>query len=245
MNLTILLQTVPTTLADSAVAAASDVQNVAVSQPEVTLSFWDMCLKGGWMMVPLALLFVLAVYIFIERLVVLIKANRENSMFMNRIKDYVYDGKLDAAIKLCQDTDSPSARMIEKGITRLGRPMADVQVAVENVGNMEIAKLEKRLGLLATVSGGAPMLGFLGTVLGMVQAFFEMEQAGGNTINLSQLAGGIYTAMVTTVAGLIIGVCAYFAYNYLVGKVDSVMRRLEMRSMEFMDLLNEPAAGNK
>ena len=237
MNLTILLHPALTTL------AASDV--VAVSQPEVTLSFWDMCLKGGWMMVPLALLFVLAVYTFIERLVVIIKANRENSLFMNRIKDYVYDGKLDAAIKLCQDTDSPSARMIEKGITRLGRPMADVQVAVENVGNMEIAKLEKRLGLLATVSGGAPMLGFLGTVLGMVQAFFEMEQAGGNTINLSQLAGGIYTAMVTTVAGLIIGVCAYFAYNYLVGKVDSVMRRLEMRSMEFMDLLNEPAAGNK
>jgi biopolymer transport protein ExbB len=121
--------------------------------------------------------------------------------------------------------------------------MSDVLVAIENVGNIEIARLEKGLSLLATISGGAPMLGFLGTVMGMVKAFFEMEQAGGNTINLSQLSGGIYTAMVTTVAGLIVGVCAYFAYNYLVGRVNEVMRRLEMRSMEFLDLLNEPAAG--
>jgi biopolymer transport protein ExbB len=246
MNLTILLQAVGA-VSDSANAVAPAVlpQVAAVAeQPEVTevtISLWDMCLKGGWIMIPLALLFVLAIYIFIERMVVLHKAGHENSMFMNRIKDYVYDGKLESALNLCKDTDSPSARMIEKGITRLGRPMSDVQVAVENVGNMEIAKLEKHLGLLATVAGGAPMLGFLGTVLGMVEAFFEMEQAGGNTINLSQLAGGIYTAMVTTVAGLIIGVCAFFAYNYLVGRVDSVMRRLEMRSMEFMDLLNEPA----
>lgn len=250
MNLTILLQmqTVAAAAADSvndAVQAAMPPMPAATAPAEVTISFWEMCLKGGWIMIPLALLFVLAVYIFIERLVVIRKASHENSMFMNRIKDYVYDGKLESAINLCKDTDSPSARMIEKGITRLGRPMSDVQVAVENVGNIEIAKLEKHLGLLATVSGGAPMLGFLGTVLGMVQAFFEMEQAGGNTINLSQLAGGIYTAMVTTVAGLIIGVCAYFAYNYLVGRIDSVMRLLEMRSMEFMDLLNEPAAGKK
>ena len=116
--------------------------------------------------------------------------------------------------------------------------------AIENVGNIEVAKLEKGISLLATISGGAPMLGFLGTVMGMVQAFFEMEQAGGNTINLSQLSGGIYTAMVTTVAGLIVGVCAYFAYNYLVSRISGIMRRLEMRSMEFLDLLNEPAAGN-
>ena len=162
---------------------------------------------------------------------------------MNRVKDYIYEGKLDSALKLCRSTQSPSARMIEKGISRLGRPMSDVLVAIENVGNIEIAKLEKGLSLLATISGGAPMLGFLGTVMGMVKAFFEMEQAGGNTINLSQLSGGIYTAMVTTVAGLIVGVCAYFAYNYLVGRVNEVMRRLEMRSMEFLDLLNEPATG--
>ena len=214
-----------------------------VVEESAKLNFFEMCLKGGWIMIPLALMLILAIYIFIERLIVTRQASKEDASFMNRIKDYIYDGKLDAALKLCRDTKSPSARMIEKGISRLGRPMSDVLVAIENVGNIEIAKLEKGLSLLATISGGAPMLGFLGTVMGMVKAFFEMEQAGGNTINLSQLSGGIYTAMVTTVAGLIVGVCAYFAYNYLVGRVNEVMRRLEMRSMEFLDLLNEPAAG--
>ena len=214
-----------------------------VVEEPAKLNFFEMCLKGGWIMIPLALMLIFAIYIFIERLIVTRQASKEDATFMNRIKDYIYDGKLDAALKLCRDTKSPSARMIEKGISRLGRPMSDVLVAIENVGNIEIAKLEKGLSLLATISGGAPMLGFLGTVMGMVQAFFEMEQAGGNTINLSQLSGGIYTAMVTTVAGLIVGVCAYFAYNYLVGRVNEVMRRLEMRSMEFLDLLNEPAAG--
>ena len=214
-----------------------------VVEEPAKLNFFEMCLKGGWIMIPLALMLVLAIYIFIERMIVTHHASKEDVSFMDRIKDYIYDGKLDAALKLCRDTKSPSARMIEKGISRLGRPMSDVLVAIENVGNIEIARLEKCLSLLATISGGAPMLGFLGTVMGMVKAFFEMEQAGGNTINLSQLSGGIYTAMVTTVAGLIVGVCAYFAYNYLVGRVNEVMRRLEMRSMEFLDLLNEPAAG--
>ena len=229
-------QMVATMAADTLNAMAPVVEEPA------KLNFFEMCLKGGWIMIPLALMLIFAIYIFIERLIVTRQASKEDATFMNRIKDYIYDGKLDAALKLCRDTKSPSARMIEKGISRLGRPMSDVLVAIENVGNIEIAKLEKGLSLLATISGGAPMLGFLGTVMGMVQAFFEMEQAGGNTINLSQLSGGIYTAMVTTVAGLIVGVCAYFAYNYPVGRVNEVMRRLEMRSMEFLDLLNEPAA---
>ena len=196
-------------------------------------------------MIPIVLLLLIAVYIFIERVVVIRKASKEDASFMNRIKDYIYDGKLDAALNLCKDTRSPSARMIEKGISRLGRPMSDVLVAIENVGNLEIAKLEKGLGFLATIAGGAPMLGFLGTVVGMVEAFFKMEQAGGNTVDLSTLAGGIYTAMVTTVAGLIVGICAYFAYNYLVGRIDRVMRNLEIKNMEFLDLLNEPAAVKK
>ena len=230
-------QMVATMAADTLNAMAPVVEEPA------KLNFFEMCLKGGWIMIPLALMLIFAIYIFIERMIVTQQASKEDVSFMDRIKDYIYDGKLDAALKLCRDTKSPSARMIEKGISRLGRPMSDVLVAIENVGNIEVAKLEKGLSLLATISGGAPMLGFLGTVMGMVQAFFEMEQAGGNTINLSQLSGGIYTAMVTTVAGLIVGVCAYFAYNYLVGRVNEVMRRLEMRSMEFLDLLNEPAAG--
>jgi biopolymer transport protein ExbB len=224
--------------------AADTLNSMApIVEEPAKLNFFAMCLKGGWIMIPLALMLILAIYIFIERLIVTRQASKEDATFMNRVKDYIYEGKLDSALKLCRSTQSPSARMIEKGISRLGRPMSDVLVAIENVGNIEIAKLEKGLSLLATISGGAPMLGFLGTVMGMVKAFFEMEQAGGNTINLSQLSGGIYTAMVTTVAGLIVGVCAYFAYNYLVGRVNEVMRRLEMRSMEFLDLLNEQATG--
>lgn len=216
-------------------------ETVAQEAPK-EISLIDMCMSGGWIMIVLAALLVLAIYIFVERMIVLYKASKEDTGFMNRIKDYIHDGKLDAAYNLCQDTNTPSARMIEKGLSRLGRPMSDVLVAIENVGNIEIAKLEKGLSMLATIAGGGPMIGFLGTVIGMVQAFFNMEQAGGNTINLSQLSGGIYTAMVTTVAGLIVGVVAFFAYNYLVARLDSVMRRLEMRSMDFLDLLNEPAS---
>lgn len=230
-------------LADSTAAAVPVA--LPVAETEVSISFFDMAVKGGVIMIPIVLLLLIAVYIFIERVVVIRKASKEDASFMNRIKDYIYDGKLDAALNLCKDTRSPSARMIEKGISRLGRPMSDVLVAIENVGNLEIAKLEKGLGFLATIAGGAPMLGFLGTVVGMVEAFFKMEQAGGNTVDLSTLAGGIYTAMVTTVAGLIVGICAYFAYNYLVGRIDRVMRNLEIKNMEFLDLLNEPAAVKK
>lgn len=222
-------------------STASMAETVATEAPK-EISLIDMCVSGGWIMIVLGALLLLAIYIFVERLIVFSKASKEDTSFMNRIKDYIHEGKIDAAVNLCHNTDSPSARMIEKGISRLGRPMSDVLVAIENVGNIEIAKLEKGLSFMATIAGGGPMIGFLGTVIGMVQAFFNMEQAGGNTINLSQLSGGIYTAMVTTVAGLIVGVMAFFAYNYLVTKLDSVMRRLEMRSMEFLDLLNEPAA---
>ena len=212
---------------------------------EQQISLLDMALKGGWLMIPLALMLLIAIYIFIERLVVLKKASKEDSSFMNRVKDYIYDGKIDSALNLCRDTNTPSARMIEKGISRLGRPMSDVLVAIENVGNIEIAKLEKGFTIMATIAGGAPMVGFLGTVIGMVEAFFNIASKGDNTINLSDLSGGIYTAMVTTVAGLVVGVCAYFAYNYLVARLDQIMRKLETKNMEFLDLLNEPAAGKK
>ena len=239
MNLlSILLQAMPEvsdTLANSTELAAQEQQ----------ISLLDMALKGGWLMIPLALMLLIAIYIFIERLVVLKKASKEDSSFMNRVKDYIYDGKIDSALNLCRDTKTPSARMIEKGISRLGRPMSDVLVAIENVGNIEIAKLEKGFTIMATIAGGAPMVGFLGTVIGMVEAFFNMASKGDNTINLSDLSGGIYTAMVTTVAGLIVGVCAYFAYNYLVARLDQIMRKLETKNMEFLDLLNEPAAGKR
>ena len=160
---------------------------------------------------------------------------------MNRIKDYIHEGKIDSAIRLCHETDNPTARMVEKGISRLGRPMNDVLVAIENVGNIEIAKLEKGLVILATIAGGAPMLGFLGTVTGMVSTFYNMAQTSGGTIELGSLSTGMYQAMVTTIGGLIVGILAYFAYNYLVARIDAVMRKLETGTMEFLDLLNEPA----
>ena len=199
--------------------------------------------KKCWL-VLLGAMFLLGVYIFAERIIVLNRAGKEDKSFMDRIKDYIYDGKIDSALNLCRETKTPSARMIEKGISRLGRPMNDVLVAIENVGNMEINKLEKGYTLMATIAGGAPMVGFLGTVIGMVEAFYNMS-AGGNSIELGALSGGIYTAMITTVGGLIVGVCAFFAYNYLVFKLDKIMRTLETRTMEFLDLLNEPAAGKK
>ncbi len=212
----------------------------AVETVPVEMNLLDMALKGGWIMLPLLLLGILAVYIFIERLIVVKKASKKDATFMNKIKDYINEGKIEAALTLCKKTDTPYSRMIEKGISRLGRPMNDVMVAVENVGNLEIMKLEKGLPLLATVSGGAPMVGFLGTVVGMVQAFFNMENAG-NNVDVTTLAGGIYTAMVTTVAGLIVGVIAYFAYNYLTGRIGNVISSMEAHSLEFMDILNEPA----
>jgi biopolymer transport protein ExbB len=206
---------------------------------EVTLSALDMAIKGGWIMIVLAFLFVIAVYIFFERYRTLRNAAKEDINFMNRIKDYIHEGKVESASALCQSTDNPISRMIEKGISRLGRPLNDINTTIETIGNLEIAKMETGLPTLATISGGAPMIGFLGTVIGMIRAFYDMANAG-NNIDVQLLAGGIYTAMVTTVGGLIVGIIAYFAYNYLVARVEKVVHKMEARTTEFMDLLNEP-----
>ena len=188
---------------------------------EAQMNLWDMALKGGWIMA------------------VIRKAGKDDPMFMERIRDYIRTGEIKSAINYCRITNTPSARMIEKGITRMGRPVADVQAAIENTGNIEVAKLENGLPIVATISGGAPMIGFLGTVTGMVQAFWEMANAG-NNIDITLLSGGIYEAMITTVGGLIVGIAAMFAYNYLVTRVDKVVSQMEARTMAFMDLLNEP-----
>lgn len=203
------------------------------------LTLFDLAIKGGWVMVPIILLSFVAAYIFIERYYVIKKATKEDVNFMNRIKDYIHDGKIDAAVALCKSTDSPSARMVEKGITRLGRPLQDISTAIENVGKLEISKLEKGFPTLATITGAEPMLGFLGTVIGMVQSFYAMSQAG-NNIDVSMMSDGIYTALITTVAGLIVGIIGYFAYNTLVVKVEKVVFNLEATLTEFMDILNEP-----
>jgi len=233
MNLMLILQ------ASSALATTP--ATTAIETPAAEMNLWQMFQYGGPIMYILVAMFALAVYLFIERLITLKQASKEDNSFMNRIKDYIYDGKIDAAKKLCHDTNTPTSRMVEKGISRLGRPMSDVLVAIENVGNLEIAKLEKGLVIMASISGGAPMLGFLGTVTGMVTVFFNMAQKTGGTIQFGDLSVGMYQAMVTTVGGLIVGILAYFAYNYLVSRVDSVVRILESRTMEFLDLLNEPA----
>ena len=207
----------------------------AVTVPtEAEINVIDLAFKGGWIMVVLLLLSLMAGYIFIQRLLVIRRAGKEDQNFMNRIKDYIHEGKVDSALNLCRSTNTPSARMIEKGITRLGRPMNDVLVAIENVGNLEIAKLEKGFPLIATTAAGAPMLGFLGTVTGMVRAFFDMANAGTN-VDVSLLSGGIYEALVTTVGGLVVGIITLFAYNYLVSQVDNVVNKMEARTMEFIE----------
>lgn len=231
----LILQAATGTLTDSTALSAT------TAAPAAEMNLWEMFQYGGPIMYVLVIMFALAMYVFIERMVTLKQASKEDNTFMNRIKDYIYDGKIDAAKKLCQETNTPTSRMVEKGISRLGRPMSDVLVAIENVGNLEIAKLEKGLVIMASVSGGAPMLGFLGTVTGMVTVFFNMAQKSGGSIQLGDLSVGMYQAMVTTVGGLIVGILAYFFYNYLVSRIDSVVRTLESRTMEFLDLLNEPA----
>ncbi len=213
---------------------------ILTDAPAPEMSLWQLCLSGGWIMIVLAILLIVAVYIFIERAIVISGASTQDESFMKRIKDYIHDGEIESALNLCKNTSTPYSRLIAKGISRIGRPMNDVLVTIENTGNLEIANLSKGLTWLATIAAGAPMIGFLGTVIGMVQAFFSIAQSG-NAAQIGDFAGGIYTALVTTVAGLIVGIIALFAYNYLVARVNKVMNQMEARTMEFMDLLNEPA----
>ena len=202
---------------------------------ESEMNLWDMACKGGWIMIVLALMSVIAFYIFFERAVAIRKAGKEDPLFMDRIRDYIKTGEIKSAINYCRITNTPSSRMIEKGIMRMGRPVADVQ----NTGNIEVAKLENGLSIMATISSGAPMLGFLGTVTGMVRAFWNMANAG-NNIDITLLSSGIYEAMITTVGGLVVGIATMFAYNHLVYRVDKVVSQMEARTIAFMDLMNEP-----
>ncbi|MDP2335328.1 MAG: MotA/TolQ/ExbB proton channel family protein [Bacteroidota bacterium] len=210
-------------------------------QPEgIVTGFFDMAIKGGPIMIPIVLLSFIAVYIFFDRYMAIRKAGKVDARLMDRVREYILDGKIDSAFALCRSENTPTSRMIEKGISRIGRPMADVTTAIENVGNLEVYKLEKGLPVLASVAGGAPMLGFLGTVTGMISAFYDMANAG-NNINITLLSSGIYQAMVTTVAGLIVGIVAYFAYNILTTNVEKVVFNMEAATSDFMDMLNEPA----
>ncbi len=215
-----------------------------MTNTSASLSIWELALKGGWVMIVLALLSILTIYIFVQKFLDLKKALRSDNAFMDRITDYIQTNRIDAAKELCQNTKTCEARMIEKGLIRLGKPLNDISLAIENAGNLEIGKLQRMMPILATITAAAPMIGFLGTVTGMVRAFFDLANAG-TAIDISLLSGGIYEALVTTIGGLIVGIIALFAYNLLIARIDKGVNQLEARSIEFMDILNEQAESNK
>ena len=234
-----LLQT--DTLAAAVDSLAEAPETVAPVQPtQMSESLWSMFTMGGPLMWVLLALSILAIYLIGRKWWMIKNASKIDPHFMQDIRDYMNDGKVKSAITLCRKYDNPVARMIETGIHRMGRPMADIQSAIENIGNVEVSRLEKGLPILATIAGGAPMIGFLGTVMGMVQAFFNMSKAG-NNIDITLLSDGIYTAMLTTVGGLIVGIIAYFGYNWLTSKVSDLVYKMESSTLEFIDIvLNEP-----
>ena len=234
------LDTAAAEVAETIANAAEPALQAAPQQVEQSYSLIQMAVKGGWLMIVLAILSIIAIYIFGKKWWMIHKAQQVDKNFMRDIRDYIHEGKVKSALSLCEKYDSPIARLVEKGIERIGRPLTDIQTAVENMGNVEIARLEKGLATLATIAGGAPMIGFLGTVLGMVQAFFNMANAG-NNIDITLLSSGIYTAMITTVGGLIVGILAYFGYNYLTAQISNLMFKMETATIDFMDLLHEPA----
>ena len=215
-----------------------------VEPVEKSLSIIELISSGGLagqlIIAVLFLMLILATYIYFERLFAIKAASKVDANFMNQIKDHVSHGKIDAAQILCAQVNSPVSRLIGKGITRIGKPLADINTALENAGRLEIYGLEKNVSMLATISGAGPMIGFLGTVIGMILAIFELANAGG-TIQMDVLASGLYTAMTTTVAGLIVGIVAFMAYNHLVVKTDKVVYQMEANSLEFLDHLNEPS----
>ena len=227
-------------LLQAAVDTTALSQAAAPAVQEKTLSLIDMATAGGWLMIVLLILSIMAIYIFGSKWWMIRKASQLDKNFMKDIRDLIHDGKIKTATDLCQKYDSPIARLVEKGIERIGRPLQDIQTAVENMGNVEVARLEKGLPMLATIAGGAPMIGFLGTVTGMIRAFFEMANAG-NNIDITLLSGGIYEAMVTTVGGLFVGIIAYFGYNFLTAQISNLVFKMERATIEFVDMLHEPS----
>lgn len=201
----------------------------------VEMSMWDMIQKGGWLMIPIFILSIITIYIFCERYILIRRYAQKNNSFMDNIRTSLTTGKRQEAITICQEENTPMSRMLIKGIQHFRLPVTELRAVVESSANLEVSGMEKGLSTLATCAGMAPMIGFLGTVVGMVQAFFDMAQAG-NNINITLLSRGIYTAMITTVAGLIVGIIAYFAYNALVARIDNVVNKMESTSSEFMEI---------
>lgn len=209
-----------------------------MEQEVMSLSLLDLAVKGGWIMIVLLLLSVLAIYIFGKKIWLITKASKIDRYFMNDIMDQMHEGKIEGALALCKKYDSPIARMVEKAIAHRSKTPAEVQQIMENMGNVEVQRLEKGLSGLASIAGGAPMIGFLGTVTGMVKAFFNMANSG-NNVDITLLSGGIYEAMITTVGGLIVGIIAYFAYNFLVGRISALTAKMDNAVIDMMDILED------
>jgi biopolymer transport protein ExbB len=225
-----LLQINTTNMTDSISASQSATQ--------ASMNYWALVQKGGWIMLPIAFLLLLSVYIFLNRLIVLRQASREDNNFMNRIRDYIFDNKIDAANALCQSVQSPLARMIEKGISRLGRPMKEIEESIEIVGKFEIYNLEKHLTVLGVVAGIAPMFGFIGTIAGVIKIFYNISLA--DNISIGLIAGGLYQKMIASASGLLVGILAFAAYHTLNIMVERIVHKLEFNVMNFMDILHEP-----
>lgn len=204
------------------------------------MNILDLAMKGGIVMIPIVILNIIGIYLLVERYLTIRKAGKQDPLFMKRIKDMVLEGNIKGAMSLCETSDTPVARMLEKGLSRIGKPLKDIHVAVENTGRLEVYKLERGMATLATISGAAPMLGFLGTVTGMINTFQGLAQQA-ETINAGALSGGIYEAMVTTVAGLVVGIFAYIAYNQLTAMIEKVIFKMEANTVEFLDILHEPS----
>ncbi|MFN8286578.1 MAG: MotA/TolQ/ExbB proton channel family protein [Chitinophagales bacterium] len=220
----ILLQVV-----DSATTAAANQQS---------LSLLDLIMKGGWIMIPIGLLSVITVYLMVERFIVISRASKVDNGFMANIKSMLMDGKIDAALSMCRGTNTPIARLLEKGIKRLGKPIKEIESAVENTGKLEIYKLEKNLSYLGIIAGIAPMLGFIGTIAGVIRIFYNISLA--NDISIKLIADGLYEKMITSAAGLLVGIIAHVGFHYLNSMIDRVSFQLESTTVEFIDLIQEP-----
>ena len=225
--------------------AIADTVNQAVSgittptaPPPATLSLWELVVKGGPVMIPIGLLSMIAIYIFIERYLAIRKASKMDNNFMNNIRDFMHHGNVDAAKAMCRNTDSPIARLVEKGISRIGKPIREIEAAIENTGKLEVHKLEKNLGILGIIAGIAPMFGFVGTIIGVIKIFYNISLA--DNISIGLIAGGLYEKMITSASGLIIGIFAYVGYHYLAIMTDKVIFKIESNAVEFIDLLEEP-----
>lgn len=229
----VFLQQVDSVAADTAQAAAAQ-----------TSSVLDMLVLGGWVMIPLVLLSILTIYLLIERLITIRQASSNPDTITDRVRDFVRNGDVEGAIAYCEKKDVPITRILQQGLERLGRPISEIQDAVQAAGKHETFELEKRTNLLASIAGIAPMLGFFGTVLGMIRAFQEIQNLQGN-VNPSVLAGGIWEALVTTAAGLLVGILALFSYNFLIGRIRRLTNDMERSATDFIDLLQEPVSSGQ